>query len=205
MMLLGAAPLFPVVAAAAHPRRVRGVRAWIFAWAVVQAAGQVAQFWLNMRDVHNLWVGYVVEPVSAAVLLWGLSLWQGDAVGRLTLRLAIPVAISAFAVLTFAFDSATTFSRAAQPMLFLVCLGAAAFTLVERSRVAAGDLAHQDWLWIGAGLVLNYATGSTLLPVARLLVGGNFDLFLKAYEFALAVVAVGFLAVARGIACPTAT
>ncbi len=201
LVVLGFTPFVPLLAAGLYPSRVRGVRAWVLAWAVVQAAGAVTQWWLGRHGTHNIWVGYVVEPLSGALLLWGLSLWQTGPVARLTIRLAIPSVLAAFVILTLAFDSTSTFSRAAQPMLFLVCLGVAAFTLVQRSRVAEGELARKDWLWICSGMVLNYGTGSSLLPLSLLLLG-NLDLFMRAYEFASAVAAMAFLAVAWGIVCP---
>ncbi len=202
LAVLGFAPFVPVLAAGVYWSRVRGARAWLLWWAVAQAAGVVAQWWLGRHGTHNIWVGYVVEPLSGVLVLWALSLWQTGPVARLTIRLVIPAVLAAFVILALAFDSTSAFSRAAQPMLYLVCLGVAAFTLVQRGRVATGELARKDWLWVCAGLVLYYGTGGSLFPLSRLLLGSNLDLFVRAYEFASVVAAVAFLAVAWGIVCP---
>lgn len=202
LAVLGASPAVPLVAAGVYWRRMRGPRAWVLGWVAVQAAGSALQLWLGLHGTTNLWVSYVVEPLSGALLLWTLSLWQIEPVARLTMRLAIPAVLATFVVLTLAFDSTSTFSRAAQPMLYLVCLGAGAYTIVLRSRVAAGDLLHKDWLWVCAGMVLYYGTGASLFPLSRLLLGSDLGLFVRAYELANAAGAVAFLAVARGIVCP---
>lgn len=205
LIVLGFFPLVPLAAAAVFRRRQTGARAWVAAWIVVQAAGSAMQAWLGARGRANLWVSYVAEPLSGAALLAALALWQVRPLARLTLRLAIPAVAAAFVVLTVAFDSTSTFSRAAEPMLYLVCLAASAYTLVQRSRVMTGDVLRQDWLWIGAGMVLYYGTGGSLFPLSRLLLGSDMHLFTVAYELANGIAAVAFLAVARGVACPIAT
>jgi len=202
LAVLGASPAVPLVAAGLYWRRMRGARAWVLGWVAVQAAGSALQLWLGLHGTTNLWVSYVVEPLSGALLLWTLSLWQIEPVARLTMRLAIPAVLATFVVLTLDFDSTSTFSRAAQPMLYLVCLGAGAYTVVQKSRVAAGDLLHKDWLWVCAGMVLYYGTGGSLFPLSRLLLGSDLGLFVRAYELANVAAAVAFLVVARGIVCP---
>jgi hypothetical protein len=205
LSVAGAIEIAPLVAAALFRRALRGPRGWTVGWAAVQVVEEVGQVWLGLTGKHNLWVGYLGEPASAALLLWALAGWQVSPVVRLTIKLAIAPVLVTFVVLTLAFDTASSFSRAAQPMLFLVCLVGAAFTLVARSRVAEGELLRQDWFWICGGLVLYYGTFSALFPLSRLLLAGDLVLFVRAYELANVMAAVSFLAVARGIACPTAT
>ena len=205
LVVAGTFAAVPPVVGAVFWRRLAGARAWAFGWAVSEATETAVQWWLSARHVPNLWLGYVFEPLNGALLLWALSLWQSRALARLTLRLAIPAVLAAFLWLALAFDGTSSFSRAAQPMLFLVCLGASAYTLVERSRLAAGDLVRSDWMWICAGAALLYGTGSVLFPLSRLLLGGDLRLFIVAYELISALAALAFLAVARGMACPTGT
>ncbi len=205
LLVLGSFPLVPLAAVVVFRRRQVGARAWVAAWVLVQVAGSVLQLWLGVRGRSNLWVSYVIEPLGGVALLAALALWQVRPLARLTFRLSIPAVAVAFVVLTVAFDSTSTFSRAAEPMLYLVCLAASAYTLVQRSRVMTGDVLRQDWLWVGAGMVLYYGTGGSLFPLSRLLLGSDTHLFTVAYELANGVAAVAFLAVARGVACPTAT
>jgi hypothetical protein len=204
LQIAGACVAVPVVVGVISWRRVRAARAWVFGWAVAQAIGTALQAWLSAHGTPNLWVSDVTEPVAGALLLWALSLWQRDPVARLTLRLAIPGALAAFVLLTLAFDRGSGFGRAGLPMFSLVCLGAVTYTLVDRSRVAAGDLLRADWLWIGVGTALYYATGSMIYPLSDLLLGGDLSLFVRVYTLANIVAAAAFLAVARGLACPAA-
>ena len=205
LVIVGTLVLAPPVTGVFVRRRLSGARAWVFWWGVSQAVESLLQYGLALRGTPNLWVGYVFEPVSGALLLWALSLWHGAPGTRRALRLAIPVVLAAYLWLTIAFDGTSLFSRAAQPALYLVCLGASAWTLVERSRTAEGDPLRSDWLWICVGLALFYATGSTLLPLARLLFASDRHLFDLAYEIANLVAGLAFLSVARGLACPTVT
>jgi hypothetical protein len=179
----------------------RGPRGWVAAWAGLLFAESGLQFVLSKFGIHNLWVGYVFTPLSAALVLWALSLWQLRRLARRTVRLAIPAALVAFAVLTFAFDNTSTFSRAAQPMMYLVCLGASAYTLVARSLAGTGDLLRQGWFWICAGVTLYSGTFGSLSPLSELLLPDP-TLFTRAYELAMALMLVAFLVIARGIALP---
>ncbi len=196
-----AAPL----AAALLGRARSAARRWVLAWAGVEVLESGLQFLLAARGVHNLWLVYVLAPLDAAVLLWALSLWQTAQLGRLTFRLAIPASVAAFYVLAIAFDSASAFSRAAFPMVQLVSLGAAATTLVARSRVAQGDILRQDWFWICGGMVLYFGTYCAMGPLARLLVESNPSLLTRALEVAQVTMIAGFLLIAWGIACPVET
>ncbi len=179
----------------------RGARGWVVAWATVLAMEEALQVALAAAHVHNLWVGYVFEPVAMVLALWALALWQVRPLARLTVRLVIPPALLVFGVLTFAFDNTSTFSRAAQPMLALVGLGAAAYTLVARSAAGSGDLLRKGWFWICGGMTLYFGTFATVGPVSGLLLRDPL-LFRRAYELAMGLMLVAFLVIARGIALP---
>jgi hypothetical protein len=194
----------PLLVAAISRRPVRGARAWILAWCATALVTGWVSLVLASQGRHNLWLSYLYTPLSTGLVLWALSCWQPGETARLTVRLAIAPVLILWAVLTVAFDSTSTFSRAAEPMVNLVCLGAAAFTLLARSLRARGDLLHQDWLWITAGLALYFGTWSLLIPLSGLLMGAAVPLLRRAYEMQAVFEAVAMLAIARGIACPPA-
>ena len=195
----------PLVAAAAVGRPVRGPRTWVLVWSALLLVESGTELWLAVRGVHNVWLSYVFSPAANATLLWALSCWQGSDLARLTMRLAIVPLLAAWAVLTLAFEDTSSFSRAADPLAYLVGLFAAAFTLIGRSRASTGDLLRQDWFWVSAGLALYTGTFSMVGPLSSLLVGSDPVLMSRAYQFQAVLSIVAFLAIARGMTCPATT
>jgi hypothetical protein len=163
-----------------------------------------AQLWMAVHGVKNIWVGNVVTPIAGALVLWALSCWQAEPVARLTFRLAIVPFLAVWAALTLAFDRTSNFSLAAAPMANLVCLGAAAYTLVARSRREAGELTRQDWFWVSAGMALYFGTFSMIDPLSALFVHADTQLMAWAYEILAVLAIAGFLAIARGVTCRSA-
>lgn len=198
----GASEALPMMTAALARRPVRGARAWIVGWTVSQLAFDQVALYLGLHHQRNVWVGYVSTPVETALLLWAFSCWQTGEIGRLAMRLALAATLAVWAVLTVAVENTSTFSRAAEPMLNLVCIGAAAATLLVRSHAARTSLLDQDWFWISAGVALFFAPWSALGPLSLLLLGGSPSLFSNAYEITAALGIVGMLVIARGMACP---
>jgi hypothetical protein len=194
----------PLVAAALVRRPVRGARAWVLAWCGVLVLGNGLQLLLSHYGVNNHWVGYVVIAASALVL-WALSYWHTGETARLTLRVAIIGLLAVWAVLTLAFEDTSGFSRAAEPMAYLVCLVAAVYTLLARSLSSGGVLLHRDWFWVSAGLALYFGTWSAVGPLSALLAGKDPDLLMRAYEIQMVLTIAAFCAIARGMTCPAAT
>jgi hypothetical protein len=194
----------PVVAAVAR-RRVRGARAWVILWCVVLLGLDVFQLWLAKRGQQNLWVAYVDTPLSASVALWALSCWQTREVSRLTLRFAIVPFLAAWAALLLTVESTADFSRVSQPMASLVCLCAAAFTLLVRSHEEPGSLVRQDWFWVSAGMALYFGVTVTIAPLSALLLGADLRQMVVAYEARAALEVVAFALIAVGMACPSET
>jgi len=199
------AQVVPLAAAAVTRRSVRGARAWVIAWCAVLILGDGLSLSLGLRRHANLFVANLSTPVAVALVLWALSIWQTGEVARLAFRLAIVPYLLAWTALTLAFDQIETFSRVADPMSNLVALGAAAFTLIARSRHVEGSLHRQDWFWITGGMALYFGTASALAPLSALIVGGSPALVIRAFEFKSALDVFAFLAIARGVTCPAAT
>jgi hypothetical protein len=199
------AEAIPLLAAAAARRGAGGGRSWVLAWCALLTACNVTQLWLGAQHVNNLWVSWVVNPLGGALVLWALSCWLTRELPRLTLRLMIVPFLAVWAVLALAFDRASRFSSAAEPLADLVCLGAAAYTLVARSRTSSSDLLRQDWFWVSAGMVLYFGTLATRSPLSALLVSSDPALLVRAYEVAAALCVVALLSITRGVTCPASS
>lgn len=205
LFVIGSVATAAPLAAALRGRARSAPRRWVLVWTGVQVLESGLQGLLSILGVHNLWLVYVLAPVDCGALLWALSLWQIDDVARVAFRLAIAASGVAFYVLAAAFDRASTFSLAALPMVQLVSLAAAAYTLVARSRVTRGDPLQEDWFWVCAGMALLFGVDAMLGPLSRLLLVSDPGLFRRAYQVNAVLTSVAFLAIARGIACPIAT
>jgi hypothetical protein len=205
LLYLGSgAEALPLVAAAVVRSRAHGARLWIAAWSAVLVVCDLLQLWLGSRGVHNLWVNYFATAAGALVL-WALASWQIGDTARLTLRVAVVPFLAVLAVLTLLMEDTSNFSRAADPMADLLCLAAAAYTLVARSTSSRGSLLRQDWFWISAGLALYFGVWGAMGPLGVLLVGTAPKLLIVAYQVAMALNIVAMLAIARGVTCPEAT
>lgn len=195
----------PLAAALVARRPQRGVRAWILAWCAVLLVVDGVTVWLALHGIHNLWLFNFFTPASVAVVLWALSHWQTGDLSRLTMRLAIVPFLLVWTGLTLAVEDTSAFSRAADPMASIVGLGAAAFTLLARSRSASGALLRHDWFWVSAGIALYFGASSALAPLSALLVASAPQLLYRAYELKAGLDILAFLAIARGVTCPTET
>jgi len=157
---------------------------------------------LARRGLNNHWLNYIVTPVSGALLLWSLSLWQRSALSALALRLAIPLLALTWTGIVLRFENTRTFSLLAEPFAGLLVLGAAIYTLVSRGFADPGNVVRQDWLWVGLGLAF-YAGGAIALPPAsNWLMQRSPELVVKAYEVKSLVEILALLAIARGLTCP---
>lgn len=196
-----AAEAVPLAVVAVQRRRPRGARAVMLAWVAFLLAIDLVSAALAFHGIHNLWLSYVLMPVSVGLALWALSCWQVSDLWRLTFRVAIVPLLLAWAILTVAVEDTSTFSMAAEPMVKLVTLGAAAFTLVVNSLAQRGDLLRRDWFWISAGLILYFGVGATLGPLGALLQGSSPQLLMKALVFWATMGSAAFFLIAKGFAC----
>lgn len=194
----------PAIAALAARRPLDRARAYTLAWCGVLLAVDLVGMALAWNRVNNHWLSYIVTPVSAALVLWTLSHWQTEEVARLTFRIAIVPTVVAWGVLTWLVEDVSTFSRAAAPMVKLVCLAAAAFTLVSGSLHERQALLRRDWFWVSAGMALYFGASAALEPLGALLLASRPDLVKNAYECRAGLDVVAFLLIARGMTCPPA-
>jgi hypothetical protein len=161
--------------------------------------------WLGRAGSSNVIVLNFVLPLSGALVLLALSYWQVTELSRLTFRMAIMPFLLVWTVLTVAFNETSRFSGVAGPMANLVGLGAAAFTLLAKSRRASSPLQHCDWFWVSGGMALFFGAASALGPLSALLATEAPEMLVRAYELKSILDAFAFLAVARGVTCPLET
>ena len=195
----------PLVAAAVAHRPVRGARAWILIWCAFLLVESGIQYWFAAHSIRNLWLYYWLAPIDGTILLWALSGWQRSDLARLTMRIAILPFVGTLVLLSILVEDTSFFSRVAEPLAGLVGLFAATFTLVACARRASGDLLRQDWFWVCAGVALYQATLSMIGPFSALLVGTDPAKVKLALQFDQALSILCFLAIARGMTCPTTT
>jgi hypothetical protein len=195
--------LAPPLIAVAGGRLATLARRWTIVWCLSLVVHEAAAVVASLRWGSNMWVGYVFRPLTGAVVLWMLSLWQTGNTARLALRAAIPLFMLLSVVLTLTVEDANTFSRFVGPYHALVLVLAAAWTFVARSLSESGPLARQDWFWAVGGVLLYYGTYTALQPVAAfLLASDREDLVHAAFNLKAAMDVLAFAAVTGALFCP---
>lgn len=195
--------LLPAIAALFARDRLTPARRWMVLWCVFLVVQDEVSFVLGLRHINNLWLGYVAAPVSGAIALWMLSLWQETRTSRLALRLAIPLFVAVSAILSVAVDDPTTFSFASAPFQYLVLLFAALWTFVRRSLDQREGLTSSGWFWILTGFMLyNGISIAQQAVVWYLYDAGQTDLVAAVFSFKELVQIAAFTAIAGGMLCP---
>jgi len=197
-----ASQVLPPLAALRYGRRLPSARRWIFLWAVLLLAYDLTQVALLRRGQHNLWLRYPFGPIEAGVVLVALSLWHGDSVARLALRVAVPVFTLIWILLVAFVERTDTFGLVTGPLQALVLLVASLGTLLFRVRTQEGRLSQEDWFWVCTGLSLWYGTSAALEPLSRLLVAEHPSVVSSAYQVKAVVDILASLIIARGMLCP---
>jgi len=178
-------------------------RRWMAVWCLLVFLNGAVSLALGLRQINNLWVGYVFMPLTGAVALWALSCWHRPGTGRLTLRVAVPLFVLVSALLTLRIEDAHTFSLVAAPFHGLVLLLAAAWTFIRRSVGETVALARAGWFWTLAGFMLYAGTTTALEPAAwYLLTIERIDLLALMINVKAGSDILAFLAITWGLLCP---
>ena len=197
------AQVLPVFAGLTGDRFVTPLRRVVGFWCLVLLLGDMAQLIAGLGGEENLWLGYIVPPVTSGVVLWALSLAHPDPIGRTTIRLAIPLQISVGVVLTLTVEDPNTFSLAASPFHALVVLLAASWAFLRLGLSETAGLARRDWFWMVGGIMIYSATFTALQPVSWFLrASDRLDLLAAVYYAKAAADILAFLAIAVGMLCP---
>jgi hypothetical protein len=160
-----AAELTPLLAAIRVRRSLTPALRLVTAVFGLGIAQEIVNAWLTSRHVHNTWLNNVLMPVYTGLFLWAFSFWQIGAVSRLAMRLAIPLFVLVWFVLTVLMDGVTGFPRFSGPIQSLLLVCVAAYTLITASMRATDPVWKHDWFWISAGVLLTFGTSTLLQPI----------------------------------------
>jgi hypothetical protein len=196
------AQVFPLIGLVRGPRGLNVARRWMIAWCLVFLAGDIVQILVARSTGTNLWTTYIVAPLEDVILLFVLSVWQRNAVARLTFRVAIPVFLITWAVLVLSVENTNNFSLVAKPFQALLMAGASLYTLLARGLATGERVTQQDWFWISLGTTLYYAPTTALHPFAYVYISTRPDLVRLAYLLHAGIDIVAFILIARGMLCP---
>ena len=192
----------PLAAGVLARARLTSTRVWIMFWSAVYLIMNLSAKYLAEHHLNNHFLSYIALPVQAFAVLWALALWQERPTARLTLRLAIPAILIAFAF-TMTLDDIRSFSAVSEPVYSIVALGAAIFTLLTRSQHEIAPLMQQDWFWVCAGLILHFGALAVLTPFASYYVTREPQLVFQAYNVRAVINTVGFILIAAGVYSPS--
>jgi len=160
-----AAEVTPLLAAIRMRRSLTPALRVMVVLCTLGIAQELANGWLGSRHMHNVWLNNVLMPVYTGLYLWAFSLWQGGPVSRLAMRIAIPLFILVWFILTAFVDGITHFSRFAGPIQSLLMVSVAAYTLISVSARSADAVWRHDWFWISAGVLLTFGTSTVFQPI----------------------------------------
>lgn len=171
-------------------------------WCLVSLLSDAIQFFLGRTHRNNLLVWYIGVPVSHAIMLWTLSLWQRDPIARLTFRFAIPLYLLALLALVPALGGADAFTQFTLPFQGLVLLAASLYTLIRRTTDETAPITSRDWFWITLGVSIYFSIKIALPPFVAMTVRTNPDLTNVAYVVSAWIDILAFVLIARGMVCP---
>ena len=197
-----ASQYLPLIAALIGRRQLTRPRLFVILWVGLYILMNLLGWVLQARGINNHFLTPVFTPFQGAAILWALSLWQTRQVARLTIRLAIPFFILAWAVFTLTIENLRNFSLAAEPVYSMLALGAAIYTLVARGTDATEPLTRQDWFWICGGLSLHFGALAVVLPLAAGLVESNPEVVIRAYTVRAVINTFAFICITIGFLCP---
>ena len=144
---------------------------------------QLTNFALGRLSLNNHWLAYLVTPVETAVILGTFSLWQIDEGMRKALRIAAPLMLLFWVPPLLNWEPRTGFSIGIDSIQAILCLAAAAYTVVRRSMDTTEQAQAQEWFLIGAGVMLLFAASALMGPLSNYLMT-------RSVETAIAVLSV---------------
>jgi hypothetical protein len=159
-----------------------------------------AMLWLIELHRPNLWINHFTLPITTSILLWAFSLWQEGEVARMAFRIAIPLYVIVWLILSLTVERLDRFSNYASPIsdLLLVCV--AAYTLVTASLRSTEPVWRQEWLWIGSGILLYFGAEVVLMPLSNMLVASRREM-LFLYRSLAVIGIVEALLITGGMLC----
>ena len=162
----------------------------------------VGCFVLGRMGRPNLWVSHLVIPIETMLIVLAFSAWQVDRRVGLVLRRGAALMLLFWLPPLAGWEPLDAFSIGTDSLQAILCLAVAAYTVVRRYLDLHGPAVEHPWFWIGAGVMLYFATFALMSPL-------NNYLMKHSPETAIAVLTVrgGFQVFANvlyyyGMRCP---
>jgi hypothetical protein len=198
-----AATVLPVLAGLWGGWRSSASRTAVWVWAVLLVVANALALLLASRGVNNHWLIYLSTPLNGVAVIVAMMGWQGGELGRLVLRMLLPLYLVAWTVIVLVVEEVNTFSLVAGPFSSLVLLIAISSTFVMRSMRSQESLTRQDWFWVCLGMMIFYGVETGFPPVALLLGRSRPDLLSAAAQARAATIIAAMITVSWGLLCPT--
>jgi hypothetical protein len=166
-----------LVGARGLARRATGAK-WLWAFLLLSALQNVAMY-LTMRSGNaNQWLSQLLYPVQCILVLTALGLLAGHPTVRRVFRWGIGGFLAWWAFWAVGGELRADFGVYNSPALTLVICAAAATTILIRLRAMPERPLRDIGVLSGIALLVMYAAGAALAPVADVLFESHGDLTL---------------------------
>ena len=157
----------PLAIAIRHwPRLATSLRCFA-GYLALELVIELASFVLGRREINNHVVAVIGLPIETALILRTFAGWQIDPRARDLLRRLSPFTALFWLPPLLGWEALHDFSLVTDSAQAILCLAAAAFTLVRRSFALGGSPKQEDWFWISGGVMLYFATYALMSPLTR--------------------------------------
>jgi hypothetical protein len=175
----------------------------VLVWALLLFLFNALALFLAFRGVNNHWLVYLSTPLIGVAAIVALIGWQVRQMGRLLLRVLVPLYLAGWTIIVLSVEDMNTFSLVAGPFSSLVLLIAVSSTFVARSMGSLESLTRQDWFWICLGMIVFYGVETGFPPVALLLGRSRPDLLVAAAQVRAVSMIAAMITISWGLLCPT--
>jgi hypothetical protein len=151
---------------------------------------EVISFTIGRFGKTNIWVPHLGVPVQTMIIVFAFAAWQVDHATRGFLQRVAPAMLLFWVPPLVGWEPLNAYSVGTEWIQAIICVAIAAYTLVRRFFEDSGPAVEHAWFWIGAGVMLYYATFALFMPligyfvrismgtaVAMLTVHGGFQVF----------------------------
>jgi hypothetical protein len=167
LLSLATLSLVPPVAVAGRGwRRLSMAQRLFAAYLALELGSSLLEFVLGRLNQPNLWVAHLVVPVQTVILFRTFAEWQTGSRMATVLRWGSWPMLFFWVPAIVGWEPMTGFSIGSESVQAILCLAVAAFTTVSRQQQDVSRAAEEPWFWIGAGVMLYFATFALLSPLA---------------------------------------
>jgi hypothetical protein len=153
---------------------------------------EVISFTIGRFGKTNIWVPHLGVPVETMIIVFAFGAWQVDHATRVFLQRMAPAMLLFWLPPLVGWVPLNANGVGTEWIQAILCLAIAAYTMVRRFFEDSGPAVEHAWFWIGAGVMLYYATFALMMPlvgyfvrispdtaVAMLTVNGGLQVFVN--------------------------